>query len=256
MYDLPADTARFTLKIASFAHELRVVGFKGTEQLSQPFEFELELASQDPQIGFEKVINQPALLTLFGRDAPRYVHAMVSGFKQGGQGDRFTTYHASLVPRVWYLGHRHNCRIFQHLEVKQIIEQVLKDAGFTDDDYRFVLQQSYPVLEYCVQYRESELNFISRLMEEAGISFFFEHQANNHVLVMCDGEAAQQPIAGSEQVIYHRASGAVTSEEHIFHYRYTLDACPGPSVYSTNVYQSYVKSACVGFVTPPTLSLI
>jgi type VI secretion system secreted protein VgrG len=98
---------------------------------------------------------------------------------------------------------------------------VLKDAGFTPgEDYRFELQQSYPVVEYCVMYRESELNFISRLMQEAGISFFFEHKATNHVLVMCDGDSAYQPIAGAETVIFHRPTGAVTSEEHIFQYHH------------------------------------
>jgi type VI secretion system secreted protein VgrG len=96
--------------------------------------FELELASEDPALEFEKIINQPALLTLHGRDEPRYLHAMISHLEQGNEGERFTLYYATLVPRVWYLRHRHNCRIFQHLDAKQIIEQVLKDAGFTGLD--------------------------------------------------------------------------------------------------------------------------
>jgi type VI secretion system secreted protein VgrG len=83
MSDLQADTARFTLEIASLRGEILVVGFMGDEQLSQPFEFNLELASEDPEISFEQVINQPALLTLYGRDEPRYIHAMISRFEQG-----------------------------------------------------------------------------------------------------------------------------------------------------------------------------
>jgi type VI secretion system secreted protein VgrG len=231
MSDLQADTARFTLEIASLAREIHVVGFHGDERLSQPFSFKLELASEDPEIEFEKVINQPALLTLYGRDEPRYVHAMISRFEQGDQGERFTTYYANLVPRIWYLAHRHNCRIFQHQDVKQIIEQVLKDAGFTGEDYRFALQQSYPTREYCVQYRESELNFVSRLMEEEGISFFFEHEENNHVLVICDGASAFKPIPGKDAVIFHPSTGAVTTEEHIFQYRYAEDVRPGAVTY-------------------------
>jgi type VI secretion system secreted protein VgrG len=69
----------------------------------------------------------------------------------------------------------------------------------------FVLQKSYPVLEYCVEYRETEFNFISRLMQEAGIGFFFEHKASNHVMVMCDGVAAQASMPGEATVIFHRA---------------------------------------------------
>ena len=231
MSDLQANTARFTLEIAGFAGEIHVVGFEAEEQLSQPFAFELELAAEDPEIAFEQVINQPALLSLYGRDEPRYVHAMINRFEQGDQGDRFTTYYATLVPRIWYLGQRHNCRIFQNLDVAQIIEQVLEDAGLTGADYRFALQQRYPVRTYCVQYRESELNFISRLMQEEGIGFFFEHSESNHVLVMCDAEAAYKPIPGKAAVIFHRATGAAPEQEHIFQYRYSQDVRPGAVTY-------------------------
>jgi type VI secretion system secreted protein VgrG len=227
MTDLQADTARFTLEIAGLAREIQVVSFEGTENLSQPFKFTLELASEDPEIDFASVINQPALLTLYGRDEPRPIHAMVSHFAAGKQNQRFSHYHAILSPRIWYLEQRHNCRIFQHQNVQQIIEQVLKDAGFNGDDYRFSLQQSYPTREYCVQYRESELNFISRLMQEEGIGYYFEQSEKNHVLVMCDGGAAYPPIPGEATVIYHPSTGAVTSEEHIFDYRYTQSVRPG-----------------------------
>jgi type VI secretion system secreted protein VgrG len=227
MSSLQADTARFTLEIAGVAGVLHVVGFEGTEQLSQPYGFTLELAAEDPEIAFDQVINQPAHLTLYGRDEPRQVHAFVSRFEQGDQGDRYTSYYATLVPRIWYLNHRHNCRIFQNLDVQQIVEQVLQDAGFTGEDYRFALQQSYPVRTYCVQYRESELNFISRLLEEEGISYFFEHSENNHVLVMCDGASAYAPIPGIPRVIFHRATGAAPDEEHIYQYRYSEAVRPG-----------------------------
>ena len=231
MFDLQANRARFTLDIATLRDEIHVVAFKSKERLSRPFEFQLELASEAPEIDFEQVISQPALLSLYGRDEPRVVHALIVGFEQGDSKGRFTTYHATLAPRIWYLRHRHNCRIFQHLEVPRIIEQVLKDAGFTGDDYRFALQKSYPVREYCVQYRESELNFIRRLMEEEGIAFFFEHSENNHVLVMSDGQAAFTPIAGEARVIFHPPTGAAPEQEHIFRYRHTQRVRPGSVTY-------------------------
>jgi hypothetical protein len=90
VFDLRANRARFTLEIASLMSEILVVGLEGTEQLSKPFKFKLELASEDPALEFDKIINQPALLTLHGRDEPRYLHAMISHLEQGNEGERFT----------------------------------------------------------------------------------------------------------------------------------------------------------------------
>ncbi len=227
MPNLQADTARFTLQIESLDDEIHVVGLRGLEQLSSPYQFDLELACENHEIDFASIINQSALLVIEGDDEPRYVHAMVNRFEQGDEGIRFTTYYATLVPRLWYLLHRHNCRIFQEMDVGEIIEAVLVDAGFTGDDYKFALTQSYEKREYCVQYRESELNFISRLMEEEGICYFFEHSEEGHVLVMADATSAFQSIAGDDTLIFHPPTGMAKTQEHVYRYRYAEEVRPG-----------------------------
>jgi len=227
MPDLRADTTRFTLQIESLQDEIHVVGLRGVEQLSSPYRFDLELACENHELDFASIVNQPALLVIDGDDEPRYLQAMVSRFEQGDQGVRFTTYYATLVPRLWYLAHRHNCRIFQAMDVRQIIEQILKDAGFSGDDYRFVLEQGHEEREYCVQYRESELNFISRLMEEEGMCYFFEDSEDKHVLVIADGASAFKPIAGNDTVIFHTPTGMARTEEHVYRYRYAEEVRPG-----------------------------
>jgi len=227
MPDLRADTTRFTLKIESLEDEIHVVGLRGVEQLSSPYRFDLELACENHEIDFASIVNQPALLVIDGNDEPRYLQAMVNRFEQGDQGVRFTTYYATLVPRLWYLAHRHNCRIFQEMDVQQIIEQILKDAGFSSDDYRFELKPGYAKREYCVQYRESELNFISRLMEEEGICYFFEDTGDSHVLVMADAISAFKSIAGNDTVIFHTPTGMAKTEEHVYRYRYAEEVRPG-----------------------------
>src|SRR5215471_6384840 len=134
---------------------------------------------------------------------------MVSRFEQVGDRGRFTIYHAELVPHLWLLAFRHWSRIFQQLSVPDIIKKVLGESGLSSDRYRFVLQNQYEPREYCVQYRESELNFVSRLMEEEGIFYFFEHTPESHVLVMADGAAAHAPIVDPATVIFHEPMGAV-----------------------------------------------
>ncbi len=227
MTDLQADTVRFTLQIGALDDEIHVVGVRGTEQLSGLYQFDLELACENHELDFASVINQGALLMIDGQDEPRLVHAMVNRFEQGDQGIRFTTYYVTLVPKLWYLLHRHNCRIFQEMNVEEIIEKTLTEAGFSSDDFRFVLTQSYDRREYCVQYRESELNFISRLMEEEGITYFFEHSEDGHTLVMTDDTSTFARIGGDDVVIFEPPTGMVTTQEHIYRYRYTEEVRPG-----------------------------
>lgn len=231
---VPSNVAQFTFEVAGLDQELRVVRFTGNEGLSQLFRFALELASDDPAIDFGTVVGQPGRLTLYGDHGERYVNGMVSRFEQSGDRGRFTIYHAELVPHLWLLAFRHRSRIFatpmQPLSVPDIIKKVLEEAGLSSDRYRFVLQNQYEPREYCVQYRESELNFVSRLMEEEGIFYFFEHSAEGHVLVMADGAAAHAPIADPATVIFHESMGAVPTEEYVFDYRYTEEVRPGAVV--------------------------
>src|SRR5262249_2797531 len=102
---------------------------------------------------------------------------------------------AELVPWTWLLTRTTNCRIFQNLTVPAIVEKVFTDHGFTDVANR--LQQQYPPREYVVQYRETDFNFASRLLEDAGIWFFFEHDNGRHTLVLCD-TTAEHPQTPSQ----------------------------------------------------------
>ncbi len=105
---------------------------------------------------------------------PRHISGYVSRFTQGETDDRmFTHYHAQVVPWLWFLTRQADCRIFQNLAVPDIISQVFNLFDFKD--FRLSLKNTYPQLEYCVQYRETSFNFVSRLMEEFGIFYYFDH---------------------------------------------------------------------------------
>lgn len=174
----------------------------GVESISRPFHFELGLLSEDPEIDFTKIVGQPITITLdlHGANEPRYVHGHIRSFTQLRNRDGFAHYRAELVPWLWFLTQTTDCRIFQNKRVDEIIEQVCQDLGHRD--LRSDLSGSYAKLEYCVQYRETDFAFVSRLMEHFGISYFFEHKKDKHVLVLVDSPAKFPECPGQKKARY------------------------------------------------------
>lgn len=207
-----ANAPRFTFKVG--ATELMVIDFNLREQISAPFETVLNLCSED-EIKFEDVIGKTALLTLESVDADRYVHGIVGKFVLTGMNGRFYLYQAHVYPQVWLLSLEQDCRIFQQKSVPDIVKDVMEQSGITGDLFDFRLQGNYASREYCVQYRETDLNFISRLLEEEGIFYFFEHSSEKHLMVFGDGVVNYQPITGEAQVIFNPGSAMVAEEEAV-----------------------------------------
>lgn len=215
--------APHVFKVGSYsAEKLRVLRFEGSEGLSEIFHFSLDLASTDQKIEFDQVVGQTALLTVRGSEGTRHVHGLVNLFEQTGKNGKWTLYRAEFVPAIWKLGLRATCRIFQEKTIPDILKQVLLDAGLTTKQFRFALDMGrYKARTYCVQYAETDLNFISRLMEQYGIWYYFEHSDSNHVLVMGDDPSSYATPSGTSSILYHAPSTAgVPSEEHISQFRY------------------------------------
>ncbi|MFS8069951.1 MAG: type VI secretion system tip protein TssI/VgrG, partial [Byssovorax sp.] len=220
---------RFLFEVDGLAQTLRVVRFSGSEGLSELFRFEVIVASEDGAVGFDDIIGKPALLTMRAdEDESRYVHGIVARMRQGDFGKKLTTYHLTIVPRPWRLLHRQDCRIFQELTAKEIIQKVLEGAGLTSDtDFRLAVQGSHAVREYCVQYRESDWAFVSRLMEEEGIYYFFEHLADKHLLTIVDKLSAHVPIAGESTIKFRPSLGALSKGEHVHRFHYAEEIRSG-----------------------------
>ena len=118
-----------------------------------------------------------------------------------------------MVAWLWFLNLFSDCRIFQNKSVPDIVEQVFKDRGFSD--YKLQLQGSYPEREYCVQYRETDFNFVSRLLEEEGIFYFFEQSQEKHTLVLADQSSAFDPCPNQATGHYLPAEGGVMDEDTV-----------------------------------------
>lgn len=199
----PANQPRFTLTLEGARDELKVLEFTGKEAISQPYRFELELVCERPDLDLESLLHGQAFLSFDARGGG--IHGQIDQVGQGDSGKRLTRYHVSLVPRLAYLGHRINQRIFQHQTVPQIVARVLKDHSILRDAFEFRLGSDYPVREYCVQYTESDLAFIQRLCAEVGIHYHFQHSPQGHLLVFGDDQTVFARLP--EPTVYRPGSG-------------------------------------------------
>jgi len=194
---------------------LLLISFSGTEQLGRLFEYKLELASEDYQIKPESIVGENVSIRLnLGDKDVRYFNGHVSHFTQLTSSGQLARYRATVVPWFWFLTRTADCRIFQEKTVPDIIEQIFRDRGFTNN-YDKRLSCEYRKLEYCVQYRETDFNFISRLMEQEGIYYYFEHENGKHSLVMADSHSAHKPYSNFNKLTYHPSDKGPTTEECI-----------------------------------------
>jgi type VI secretion system secreted protein VgrG len=188
----------------------------GYEAISRLFSYELNLlAFENDSIAFEDVVGEKISITLHLPDGtPRYVSGYVSRFTQGGTDHRlFTHYHAQVVPWLWFLTRQADCRIFQNMAVPDIISQVFNLFDFKD--FRLSLKGTYSPLEYCVQYRETSFNFVSRLMEEYGIFYYFDHSTEGkHTMVLAD-QSSTLPKCPSSPISYDTEVGGLDDPEVI-----------------------------------------
>jgi type VI secretion system secreted protein VgrG len=186
----------------------------GTEQLGRPFRFELELLSEDHQIKYADIVGQNVTIRLnLSGDKNRYFNGFVSRFTQTLPEGDMASYRATVVPWLWFLTRTADCRIFQEMTVPDIIEDVFRGHGFTD--FERSLSGSYRTWTYCVQYRETDFNFVSRLMEQEGIYYFFKHENGKHSLVLADSAGAHEPYPELEKLEYHPADKGTKVEECI-----------------------------------------
>ncbi|MBI6565304.1 type VI secretion system tip protein VgrG [Pseudomonas synxantha] len=212
----PANQSAFTLALDGVPSDLKVFKFSGTEAISQPYRFELELVSEQPDLDLEGLLHRQVYLSF--NEQGHGVHGLVYRVAQGDSGRRLTRYQLSLVPHLAYLVHSSQQRIFQHKTVPQIVAQVLVGHGIQSDRFEFRLSGNYPEREYCVQFGETDLAFIQRLCAELGIHYHFQHAPEGHLLVFGDDQTvfaqADQPTP------YRPGSGMVADTPAIK--RFTL----------------------------------
>lgn len=188
-----------------------------TEELGRPFHAELELRSEKHDIAYDEIIGKNCTIRLMRTDGQtRFINGYISRFVQEGAPSegRSNVYRATFVPWLWFLTRTSDCRIFQEKSYKDIIMEVFRDHGFSE--FKDECSGEHPKHEYVVQYRETAFNFVSRLMEEEGIYYYFEHENGKHMLVLCDQADAHAPVDGYASIPYVEQTAGNVGMERLF----------------------------------------
>ena len=194
-------------------------GFTGSEAVSRLFSFQLQCLSERPgQVKLNQLLGKNATLVILLPDgSKRFFNGIISRCAQtgrdAGRDARFTHYRLELVPWAWLLTRTTDSRIFQDKTLPDIIQQIFRDHGL--QDFRNALTKTYTPVDYCVQYRETDWNFVCRLMEEEGIFYFFEHANGKHTLVLADSPDVHQPCPGNSRVTFEPEGGRQDREDTV-----------------------------------------
>ena len=166
-----------------------------------PFEYRLELLSPDVAIQARDVLGQKATIKLeLPEGRVRYFNGHVASFKYTGMLDSFAVYQATLRPWLWFLNFTSDCRVFPNKSVREIVRAVFHKYGQAAVEEKLSLE--YPAHEHVVQYRETDFNFVCRLLEREGIHMFCRHEAGQHTLVLADGISAHGKTPGYQEIAY------------------------------------------------------
>lgn len=203
---------------------LLLTGLSGSEAISEIFSFQLDLLAElATKIEFEKVVGQKATVELrLPTGEKRYFDGLIKRLSQGKRDENFVYFSAELVPKLWLLTKKVRSRIFQQITVPDILGKV-----FSGLDVSYKLSANYCNRDYCVQYRESDFAFASRLMEEEGMYYFFDHTSNNHQLVVTDEATQHPPVSGQLKVIYDEVGGGVREDLRITSWEKTQELRSG-----------------------------
>ncbi|MDX2148522.1 MAG: type VI secretion system tip protein TssI/VgrG [Planctomycetota bacterium] len=187
----------------------------GSEELGRLFEYEADLIATSAAVKPDEILGQNVTVRFGGGDAARYLNGYIARLQMLGEpnasgGDPAATmihYRITIVPFLWFLTRQSDCRIFNKQQTaKDIVLQVVKDQhGFSDVEDK--VTGDLPKREYCVQYRETDFDFISRLMEEEGIYYYFKHENGKHIMVLCNSPAAHAPCVNATELPFRPGMG-------------------------------------------------
>ncbi|UFS70708.1 type VI secretion system tip protein VgrG [Geomonas sp. RF6] len=236
---------------------LLVESLHGTEGISRLFSYDLALVSENQSISFDDIIGTAVTVVINLRwGGKRYINGVVSRFAQSSGGGttlgdtRVSSYRATVVPWLWLLSRSAESKIYQNMSVPDIAEKIFKEFGFSDFELR--LQGSYQKREFCVQYRETHFNFVSRLLEDEGIHYFFEHADGKHKLVLADAPQANLPCPGQKGASY-QVQQAGKDEDFITSLEKTQEIRSGK--YSLNDFNFRVPNTALSVELPSKYKL-
>ncbi|WP_020394448.1 type VI secretion system Vgr family protein [Thiolinea disciformis] len=198
------------------------------EQLSQLTTIQAQLFSLKENIKFEDLLGTKVTIRLSLESGTRYFNGYVTALAQSMNQGSYAVYEATISPWLWFLTRTADCRIFQKQSVPDIIKAVFRYLGYTD--FKEKLSQTYANWDYCVQYRETDFNFVSRLMEQEGIYYYFTHENGKHDLILADNYGAHQPIPAQSKLTFYPPDATAREEYYCTYWQVSKQVLPGKYV--------------------------
>jgi|GEM_PF-389311 type VI secretion system secreted protein VgrG len=216
----PVRDSHFLFQNEAYKTELEVLSLEGTESLSRPFDFVLELVTKKKELDPKKIVGQAATVKLLGMEGDRHIHGIVTRLELTQVLVKRSIYRAYLSPPLIKLGYRQRLQIFQKKTTEAIVTEVLKESGIDSVDQVWNTSKTdYIERDYCVQYRETDLDFVHRLLAEEGISYHFAHDEKTVKIVFNDRPEGHAEIEkdsdGSTNLAYSNAAGFAENHESI-----------------------------------------
>ena len=206
-------------------------GMHAREEMSRLSEIQLDLLSPKPDINLDEILGKNVTVKVaLPDDSTRYFNGFVSRFSAGGKHGRYHRYVAVVHPWLWFLTRTSDCRIFQDMTVPDIIKKVFGDEKTAD--FKFDLTGTYKKWVYCVQYRETDFNFVSRLMEEEGITYYVKHTDGHNTVVLTDSTGKHTTTPGYDKISFVSPEQVVKPElERITTWDFSREIQPGVYVH-------------------------
>jgi len=239
-------TAPITLASPLPAADLVLDALQVSEGLSQLGGMQLSLLSEKSDLKPADLLGKPVTLTMhLLDDSKRYFHGYITRFGIGTPRGRYFSYQADVRPWLWFLQRTSDCRIFQEMTVPDIVKKVFDDhAGLAQ--VKLKLFRTYRPWTYCVQYRESDFQFVTRLLEREGIYWYFEHTNGKHELVLMDSLSAHDPITGEGTIRYiEDPSHAPPDEEYVSRWSFTQEVKTGKTALTSYDFERPATSLLV-----------
>jgi type VI secretion system secreted protein VgrG len=212
-----SSSRKFLVHTALGPDQLLVKDATVREELGRLSAIDVDLLSPDESIDLDALLGgKLALEVVLTGGESRYFHGLVAECSQTGRVGNYASYSVHVVPWPWLLTRTSDCRIFQQKSIPDIIKAVFREHGTSD--FEDSLSGSYAPREYCVQYMETDFNFVSRLMEEEGIYYFFRHEKDKDTLVLCDSAGAHSATPGYESVPYFPPDKVVRGRDYVDHW--------------------------------------
>jgi type VI secretion system secreted protein VgrG len=206
------DTRLLELRTPLGENALLIRSISGQEAMSQLYSFDVEaFAPNEEPADFSKLIGQAVSISVgLKNNELRYFHGIVKSFSRGARSFVNTAYRLEIVPVFWLLSQRTQSRIFQQVSIPEILKKVLEGL-----DVDFELAGDFQPRDYCVQYRESDFAFASRLMEEEGIFYYFRHREDGHTLVVANSPRSHEDLPCDNILCFDEERGGVECEDEI-----------------------------------------